>query len=128
MKGRQMKSALIIISAMLAVSGCASHKGAIKPNSALADFDKYGEAYYLSLDQIAIGDSKAPGDGARRGRRAGVGARSVTVDRHMRGRSAPSDGHRRHRLPPVRVRRPFRTAVPAAVANCHRADTSGRTR
>lgn len=54
-----MKTTIVIVLAMATVSGCGSHKGAIKPNGALADFDKYGEAYYLSLDQIAIGDSKA---------------------------------------------------------------------
>jgi len=38
--------------------GCASYKGTLKPNWWLADFNKYGEAYYLSTEQIKIGDDK----------------------------------------------------------------------
>ena len=49
---------LIIIFATILLSACGSHKGAIKPNPSLADFDKYGEAYYLSIDQLKIGDPK----------------------------------------------------------------------
>lgn len=52
-----MKVLLILLTPIL-LSACASHKGAIKPNAGLADFDKYGEAYYLFLEQINIGDSK----------------------------------------------------------------------
>jgi hypothetical protein len=52
-----MKQLLVLLTSM-SLTACASHKGAIKPNSGLADFDKYGEAYYLSLEQIKIGDSK----------------------------------------------------------------------
>lgn len=37
---------------------CASHKGAVEPNAALADFDKFDEAYYLSINQVQPGDSK----------------------------------------------------------------------
>jgi len=52
-----MKIFLILI-ATAVLSSCSEHKGCIKPNPSLADFDKYGEAYYLSIEQINIGDSK----------------------------------------------------------------------
>ena len=48
----------IIIFASILLGACGSHKGAIKPNPSLADFNKYGEAYYLSIDQLKIGDPK----------------------------------------------------------------------
>jgi len=53
-----MKNLLILVTLVLLSACTAAHKGAITPNSGLADFDKYNEAYYLSLEQIKIGDPK----------------------------------------------------------------------
>jgi hypothetical protein len=49
---------ILILSLFFLITSCANHKGAIKPNWGIADFNKYNEGYYLSLDQIKIGDSK----------------------------------------------------------------------
>jgi hypothetical protein len=53
-----MKTGILLLTVLLGAAGCGSHKGAIKPNAGLADFDKYGKAYYLSLDQIKLGDTQ----------------------------------------------------------------------
>ncbi len=49
----------ILFLGVLLISGCGSHTGTRKPNWFVADFDKYGEAYYLDLKQVKIGDNKA---------------------------------------------------------------------
>lgn len=49
---------ILIIYVSFFVFGCAHHKGSISPNWGIADFDKYGEAYYLDLSQINIGFTK----------------------------------------------------------------------
>lgn len=49
---------LTLILTAIILSGCGSHKGAIRPNAGLADFDKYGEAYFLDVNQIPIGSSE----------------------------------------------------------------------
>ncbi len=52
-----MRTCLLLIASLI-FSSCANHKGAIKPNWGLADFDKYKEPYYLSTEQVRIGSSK----------------------------------------------------------------------
>lgn len=47
--------AILIVGAL---AGCGSHKGAVSPNASLADFDKYGAGYYLSVEQIPTGASE----------------------------------------------------------------------
>jgi hypothetical protein len=48
----------IVILIAISVAGCGSHKGAISPNAGLADFNKYGEAYYLDVAQVPIGSTE----------------------------------------------------------------------
>ena len=50
-----MKILILFLTILFTVAGCGSHKGAVKPNAGLADFNKYGKAYYLSLEQIQLG-------------------------------------------------------------------------
>lgn len=49
-----MRMALVALS-VLFLAACGSHRGAVSPNAGLADFDKYGKAYYLSAAQVPIG-------------------------------------------------------------------------
>ena len=49
---------IFIYSSLLLLGGCGTHSGSQKPNFWIADFDKYGEAYYLNTNQIKIGDNK----------------------------------------------------------------------
>lgn len=58
MVGLSVNRLLWLVVFITTVVGCVPHKGAVKPNASLADFNKYGKAYYLSLDQIDIGNSK----------------------------------------------------------------------
>ncbi|MCP3943535.1 MAG: hypothetical protein GY710_18945 [Desulfobacteraceae bacterium] len=50
--------AVFILFTVIFLTSCASYKGTIRPNWGIADFDKYGDAYYLSTEQIKIGDTK----------------------------------------------------------------------
>lgn len=52
-------SRFLFLLLIASVAGCGGHKGAIKPNAALADFDKYRKAYYLSTRQFAMGATQA---------------------------------------------------------------------
>ncbi|HEY0660058.1 MAG TPA: hypothetical protein VGD21_01850 [Lysobacter sp.] len=51
-------AALMMVLSHHAIAGD-GYKGSVKPNWGLADFTKHDEAYYLSLDQIRIGWTKA---------------------------------------------------------------------
>jgi|GEM_PF-6435163 len=54
-----MKSAhVLLFGSLFFLSACGTHKGTTKPNWFLADLDKYGEAYYLSVEQVRVGDTK----------------------------------------------------------------------
>lgn len=50
---------LLVALSVLFLAACGSHKGAVSPNAGLADFDKYGKAYYLDVSQVPIGASEA---------------------------------------------------------------------
>jgi hypothetical protein len=54
-----MKSSMTIIAALLLFYSngpvAFEHKGSVKPNGWLADFNKHDEAYYLSVDQLRVG-------------------------------------------------------------------------
>lgn len=55
---RYVKTFIICTFSAAFLTGCGAHKGARQPNVGLADFDKYGEAYFLSIDQVPIGVSE----------------------------------------------------------------------
>ena len=58
-----MKSSIPLIAMVLLLicndSNASERKGSIKPNGFLADFNKYDEAYYLSVEQLRVGYTKA---------------------------------------------------------------------